>query len=124
MLKRVILIVALCTSTTLALAQQPEPQPQPNVNPCVHGASRVVLSGIDMAEMRCQLALAASRIGELEFEMIQLRAKNLLLQNDADAAEKARSSTPTKEPPNAQQIPHDGGSGAQSPVRQEGGGPH
>lgn len=57
----------------------------------------------------------------------QLQGQIAQLQKEL-AAEKAKSTTTTREPPNAQQIPqpspNDGGSSAQPPVRQEGGSPH
>lgn len=93
-MKRTIIVVVLYVfAITTAAAQQPEQQQQQQEGPCVHGNTRAIMAGVDITEMHCQLEMVARRLGMLEFEVTQLQAKNSILQNDLDAAEKAKSAT-------------------------------
>jgi len=60
---------------------------QTQQSPCSRGASTIVMGGVNLDEMKCQLALMAQTLGEKDSQSAALAAALLLLRGDLAKAQ-------------------------------------
>lgn len=60
-------------------------------NPCVRGERQIVIGGIDLDLLRCQLAITKEALGTKDQALTELAAELALSRSDLDAARKARA---------------------------------
>ncbi len=79
----VLVVVLICLSGIILAAETAPP-----TGPCVRGPTQIKMGGIDLDIARCQIALDAQRMGEMQSELNATRATLALVQADAAAQAK------------------------------------